>query len=276
MFLSACRFACVWLFLIGSTNYMYAQSRRETGIAYYDIDHLYDTIPALFYNDEHYTPTGRLKWTSERYWQKVRKIAAVIDSMALPIVALRGVENKMVVRDIVRSCRGDYSYLHETLNTLDGMEFALLYYGDQFFPLRTETGARCLQIEGVLQRDTIALVLSADSRTLRWFVEDLRKEHPQRKMIVMGRVGNLTPAEYGLCDGLKRVTKLGRGNVWRRGGWIMRDRILIDSTLHFRSGDVYARKWLFDPQTGTPQPTYSGRRYRGGNSYALPVFVYVK
>lgn len=274
--LLVCRLVSVWVFLIGNADYLHAQSRGATGVAYYDIDHLYDTIPALFYNDEDYTPNGRLKWNTERYWRKVRKIASVIDSMALPIVALRGVENKAVVRDIVRSCRGDYSYLHETLNTLDGMEFALLYYGDWFFPFRVETGARCLQIEGVLQRDTVALVLSADSRSVRWFVEDLRREQPRRKIILLGRMGDLDPMEYGLCDGLKRVAKLGRGNVWRRGGWIMRDRIWIDSTLRLCGGDVYARKWMFDPLTNAPQPTYDGRRYRGGCSYALPIFVYVK
>ena len=255
---------------------MYAQTRRATGIAYYDIDHLYDTIPALFYNDEDYTPKGRLKWDSERYWRKVRMVAAVVDSMALPIVALRGVENEAVVRDIVRSCRGDYSYLHETLNALDGMEFALLYHGDRFFPSRVETGARCLQIEGVLRGDTIALVLSADGRSVRWFMDDLRARSSRRKVILLGRTGDLYPVEYGMRDGLERVVKLGRGNVRRRGGWVMRDRILIDTTLRFCGGDVYARKWLFDPMTGTPQSTYDGRRYRGGCSYALPVFIYVK
>ena len=43
--------------------------------------------------------------------------------MALPLVALWGVENEQVVRDIAAACRGDYSYLHRTLNSLDGMDF---------------------------------------------------------------------------------------------------------------------------------------------------------
>ena len=34
-----------------------------TGIAYYDIDHLYDTLPSPFYADDDRTPAGRLRWT---------------------------------------------------------------------------------------------------------------------------------------------------------------------------------------------------------------------
>lgn len=112
------------------------------GIAFYDVDRLYDTLPALFYNDEDYTPDGRYGWNAERYERKIRNTAAVIDSMGLEIVALWGVENETVVRDLTAACRGDYTYLHRTLNSLDGMDFALLYFGDRFYPDLTETGRR--------------------------------------------------------------------------------------------------------------------------------------
>ena len=56
----------------------------------------------------------------------------------------------------------------------------------------------------------------------------------------------------------------------------MRDRILADTALRTSAGDVYARRYLIDPKTGTPLPTYEKRRYRGGYGYALPVFVYLE
>ena len=127
-----------------------ALGQRPVGIAFYDVDRIYDTLPALFYDDADYTPEGRLRWTSERYTRKIRNTAAVIDSMALPLVALWGVENEQVVRDIAAACEGEYSYLHRTLNSLDGMDFALLYYGDLFFPTYDEPGRRYLYIEGEL------------------------------------------------------------------------------------------------------------------------------
>lgn len=118
-----------------------ALGQRPVGIAFYDVDRIYDTLPALFYDDADYTPEGRLRWTSERYTRKIRNTAAVIDSMALPLVALWGVENEQVVRDIAAACEGEYSYLHRTLNSLDGMDFALLYYGDLFSQPTTNRGA---------------------------------------------------------------------------------------------------------------------------------------
>ncbi len=56
----------------------------------------------------------------------------------------------------------------------------------------------------------------------------------------------------------------------------MRDRILTDTALICSGGDVFARRYLLDPKTGNPQPTYERRRYRGGFGYALPVFVYLE
>ena len=136
--------------LLSGIRCVLAQPR--IGIAYCDLDHLYDTIPALFYDDSDYTPGGRLAWDTERYRRKIARTAAVIDSMRMPLVALWSVENEAVVRDIAAACRGDYSYLHQTLNSLDGMDFALLYYGDLFDPHYEEPGRRYLYIEGLLYR----------------------------------------------------------------------------------------------------------------------------
>ena len=77
-----------------------ALAQPRIGIAYCDLDHLYDTIPALFYDDSDYTPGGRLAWDTERSRRKIARTAAVIDSMRMPLVALWSVENEAVVRDI--------------------------------------------------------------------------------------------------------------------------------------------------------------------------------
>lgn len=271
-----------------------APGQPRPGIAYYDLDHFHDTIPALFYDDSDYTPAGRLAWDTGRYRRKVRNTAAVIDSMRLPLVALWSVENEGVVRDIAAACQGDYSYLHRTLNSFDGMDFALLYYGDLFEPYYDEPGRRYLYIEGVLhspahpvrrisgysaastRTDTIGLVLCSDTRMAEWVVRDLREERPGVKLLVAGRSSSLDPSAFGLYDALERPARSGRGNVRRRDRWQMRDRILADTALRTSSGDVYARRYLVDPKTGSPRPTYERQRYKGGHSYALPVFVYLE
>lgn len=255
-------------------------ARPPAGIAYWDLDHFHDTLPALFYDDGAHTPDGRLRWTAERYARKVRRVAAVIDSMALPVVALWSVENEGVVRDIAATVEGDYSYLHRTLNSLDGMDFALLYHGDRFFPRYVEPGRRYLYVEGELRgggrRDTVGLLLCSDARTAEGLIADLRDEHPGVRLIVAGRAAPADPATYGLRDAHARAERAGRGNVRARGGWRMRDRILADTAFRLRNGDVYVQLRLLDDATGYPSPTYDGRRYRGGCSYALPVFVYLE
>ena len=134
------------------------QPRRTdapTGIAYYDVDRLYDTLPSPFYDDDERTPAGRLRWTAARYRRKVRAVAAVIDSMSMPLTALWGVENETVVRDLAAACEGDYVYLHRTLDAPDGLDFALLYHGDRFFPHYDEAGRRYLYVEGTLRLSLI-------------------------------------------------------------------------------------------------------------------------
>lgn len=263
---------------------------QKTGIAYYDLDHLYDTVPALFYNDSDYTPAGKLKWTSERYERKIRNTAAVVDTMQMPLVTLWSEENENVVRDIATACEGGYTYIHRTLNSLDGMDFALLYYGDVFFPGYVESGRRYLYVEGVLRRttrdrhdghgastlrDTIGILMCSEARMAKWVVSDLREERPKGvKLIVAGRSAGFDGAECGLSDVLARPAALGRGNIRSRGGWSMRDRILVDTAFRASGGDVFVRRYMVDLKTGNPLPTYDRKQYRGGYGYALPVFTY--
>lgn len=253
-----------------------AFGRQPLGIAFYDTDRIYDTLPALFHNDDNYTPSGRYNWTSQRYARKIRNTAAVVDSMSLHVVGLWGVENEAVVRDLAAACKGDYSYIHRTLNSVDGMDFALLYHGDAFYPEYVEQGRRYLYIEGVLLGDTVGIVLCAENRMAEWVVRDLREERPRVRLLVLGRSEGLDPAAYGLRDAHERAAQAGRGSVRSRGRWSMRDRILADTAFRIRAGDVFARRYLIDPGTGNPLTTYSRGVYRGGYSYSLPVYAYIE
>ena len=251
-----------------------AAAKSPVGIVFYDVDRIYDTIPALFYDDSDYTPEGRYGWNSERYRRKIRNTAAVIDSMALDIVALWGVENEQVVRDLSAACREAYTYLHRTLNTLDGMDFALLFFADRFAPERVETGRRYLYVEGECEGRTLGLVLCGDARTSEWLVADLKEEHPGVPLVVMGRVGRIPAERFGLRDATARAEKAGRGNIRRAGRWEMRDRMLVDTLLDSSDADVFARRYLVDQKSGNPLTTFSGGVYRGGYGYSLPVYAY--
>ncbi|MCM1301301.1 MAG: hypothetical protein NC226_06230 [Bacteroides cellulosilyticus] len=259
----------------------FAGTAQPLGIAYYDVDRLYDTVVSPFYNDSDYTPEGRLRWDTERYRRKIARTAAVIDSMSLPIVALYGVENEAVVRDLVRSSRNYYAFLHRTLNGLDGLDFALLYYGDRFFPHFTEPGNGYLYIEGTLSAryrrtcDTLGLLLCHREETADWLPQLLREEHPNTRIIILGRFKSDKVSAYGFRDATTRAEKSGHGNRFWRNGWEMRDRIAADTALRVEYCDVYIRRWLLDPADGKPLPTYDYTRYRGGCGRSLPIFVYI-
>ncbi len=255
---------------------------QPVGIAWYDVDRLYDTLPSPFYDDTDYTPAGRLHWSAERYRRKCRDAAAAIDSMALPLVALCGVENEAVVRDLARNCRGDYSYLHRTLNSLDGLDCALLYYGDRFFPHLTEPGNGYLYVEGTLayphsaRCDTIGILCCRRRDLLTWLGPELQEDHPSARLVVLGQFESREARSTGLQEATRRAERAGRGNRYRNGGWIMRDRAAADSRWRVISSDVFIRRWQLDPDSGTPDATYDNTRYRGGRGRYLPLFLYIE
>ena len=134
------------------------------GVAFYDADFLYDTVPSPFGNDTRYLPQGEMRWTGERYRRKVMQTAAVIDSLGLPLVGLYGVENESVVRDVAAACKGDYAYLFRTTDSYNGLDFALFYFGDRFFPDRVEAGHFWMTAAGELRgAGRVCLLMSASA-----------------------------------------------------------------------------------------------------------------
>lgn len=251
-------------------------AQQRTGFAYYDLDRLYDTIPSLFYDDADYTPEGRLHWTGERYHAKVERAAAMIAEMEMPLVGLYSVENEAVVKDLIRASGIPYSYVHRTLNTLDGMDFALLYYGDRFLPARTETGYGYLCVEGTLDGMPTAVLLTRGDRYAADLLAEMRERTPGIRILCAGKLPAGAAHRLGLTDVLVPAERRGRGNAYARGGWWLHDRILADTALTVVRADVFARRDLLDPRSGMPLPTYRRQQYAGGVGRYFPIFLYIK
>lgn len=251
-----------------------AAAQQKVGFVYYDVDRLYDTVPSAFYDDEAFTPSGRCGWNTGRYRRKVESVAATLDSMAMPVVALFGVENEAVVRDIAECCSADYSYIHRTINSLDGMDFALLYFGDLFFPERVRCDGRMLYVRGRMLGRRTVLLLCRDRSDARTVVSEIRRSEPDAALIVMGRVDARALERYGLADVLAGEERAGRGTRFSGGAWRMTSRVCVDTALCASAG-IYARRRLFDSRGERPLPTFEGRRYAGGAGRELPVFFYV-
>ena len=262
----------VWLMTIilalGCVVQISAQS--VIGVAFYDVEAMYDTIPSSSYDDRDYTPQGRRAWGEERYRRKVEHTAAVIDSMGMDVVALYGVENEQVVRDIAMACKSDYAYLHREQNGSSGLDFALLYFADRFIPEEVTSWRGLLCVEGSARGRALAVVAAYRSTAIGALVRE-RQLLERGDVVLVGRMTNVE--RYGVKDYSKEGERQGEGNVVGGDRWIMRDRVASSAADVVRSG-VYIKPWLLD-EAGRPRPTFDSKKYYGGYSSALPVFIYL-
>ena len=260
------------LLLLSVVLSAYPQESRSFGMAYYNVDKLYDTIPSAFYNDRAYTPHGKLRWDSEKYDRKISNIAQVVDSMRMPLVMLYGVENEAVVRDIVERCTEDYAYIHRTQDYSDGLDFALLYFGDIFFPEKVTSWHKALCVEGSIARQKVAIIGNNRSSSVGVLINELGLLREDNKIVVLGAPNKLNFDKYGLLDHLAEASQKGYGNRVRENRWEMYDRI-VSNLSNSASCGAYIKSWLLS-DTHTPKSTFERGKYSGGYSDFLPVFIY--
>jgi endonuclease/exonuclease/phosphatase family metal-dependent hydrolase len=199
-------------------------SAQRANVAFWNVENLYDTIPSRFYDDGEWTPRGANRWDSGRYHTKIENIARVIDNLGADIVGLGEVENESVVRDIVKALKTDYNYIHRTSGDPRGIDLALLYKGDKFFPSPDSTpglrsgadsvklidsgmGREFLHVSGELMGERIELIICHlasrlnsnalrrnNLKALRTALEKMLAQNPAANLIVMGDM-NATPGE---------------------------------------------------------------------------------
>lgn len=279
-----------------------ASAQRQPVVMFYNVESLYDTIPSLFYNDSDYTPKGALRWNSERYQNKLHSLASVIDSVAAEIVALAEVENEGVVRDLVMTLSTDYNYIHRTSNDARGMDLAILYKGDKFFPSQiqmVESGYRrdFLYVQGRLCGERIDLIVchlpsqlgSRENRLraqqrLATFVDSLHRADTSARIIIAGDFNdtpsltlkrNIMPTWSSplLLDAERR----GEGTIVYDGRWLMYDNFWIDpKAFPSARAQVYIRRDILSNNEGVrPLRTFTSRAYTAGPSDHLPIILHL-
>jgi len=105
----------ILLFVIAVGNF-FAQSLDKnkkyfvSGIGFWNVENLYDTLNDQWKNDEDFTASGIYAWTGSRYRTKIEHLAEVIEKMGkemtpdgLSILGLCETENKSVVLDLVNA-----------------------------------------------------------------------------------------------------------------------------------------------------------------------------
>lgn len=279
-----------------------ANGQRRVSVAFWNVESLHDTIPSRFYDDGDFTPAGKYRWDTERYNRKLENISRVIGDMGADLAVLAEVENEGVVRDLVMMLEDDYNYIHRTSGDRRGMDLALLYKGDKFYPekvrlIPSASTREFLHVTGELLGEPVSILAchlpSAANKkgyrrqameALAGTADSLMKAEPGRKLILAGDF-NSDPSErifrnaFGIRNGsfftrsmlygaIPEPARGGYGSYAREGRWSLPDNILLSfgfiygEGLRYESGGVFVRGYMLEP---------SSRASTGGGRAGYPL-----
>jgi hypothetical protein len=145
------RYALVAVLLICLTGWMVNLSAQTQGkkmqvfgVAFYNLENLFDTINNNGNYDKEFSPKGKNQWDSRRYWTKINNMAYSISQMTTPqtslgpaIIGLSEVENITVLQDLVKADAiksWNLQIVHHDSPDRRGIDVSLLY-NPKFFKL---------------------------------------------------------------------------------------------------------------------------------------------
>lgn len=211
-------------------------------VAFYNLENLFDTIDDPETYDEDYTPSGKLNYTSIDYKSKLRRLSSIIGhignsgSFSGPhILGVSEVENRQVLEDLISQQGLDslpYAIAHFDSPDLRGIDVALIYREDLFFPLSyksfevqlwNESGQRVftrdvLWVQGILDAEEIHLLVNhwpsrrggasrSSSKRMKAayvnkrIIERISSENSNPKILILGDF-NDDPTDKSLVQGL--------------------------------------------------------------------------
>lgn len=107
------------------------------GIAFYNLENLFDTINTNGKYDLEFSPQGSRQWNSEKYWSKINNLSYTISQMITEetpdgpaIIGVSEVENKNVIHDLINADalkKRGLKYIHHDSPDSRGIDVALLY-----------------------------------------------------------------------------------------------------------------------------------------------------
>jgi hypothetical protein len=196
-----------------------------SGIGFYNVENLYDTINDPVTIDEEFLPTGDRLWTGDRYWTKIDHLSRVISEMAsdvtpdgLAIVGLCEIENGNVLKDLVAAPKlkpRNYQIVHFDGPDARGVDPALLY-NPKYFKLTKAVTYKVVVVTDSAHKTREQLVVSglflgepfsfivnhwpsrrgsesasrpnriSAAKVCRRIVDSIAKADPNSKIVVMG------------------------------------------------------------------------------------------
>lgn len=225
----------VFLFLTTSAQ----ENSKEFSFLFYNVENLFDIQNDSLTSDDEFTPEGERHWTHKKLQRKLLNTSKVILSSAgwnIPtVVAMCEVENKYVLERLLKDTplkSAPYKIIHKESPDFRGIDVALLYNSEQFYPLNYEfyplvdkagiklKSREILYVSGILgEADTVHIFVNhwpsrysgvmetrelrnMAARLLRKKANELITKDAKCKIIIMGDF-NDQPHDESLTKSLK-------------------------------------------------------------------------
>jgi predicted extracellular nuclease len=119
-------------FLISSSCFF---QKNELTVMFYNTENFFDTIDDPHKSDNEFLPSSEKQWNTERYFNKIKNLSAVIDSVVpgkdVPaLVGLCEVENETCLKDLTQNSsikKNNYKFLITNSPDVRSIDVALLY-----------------------------------------------------------------------------------------------------------------------------------------------------
>lgn len=306
--------------LLCMTSVIHAQNEYYS-ILFWNLENYFDSFDNPLTADEEFTPWGAKHWTWKKFEAKRNGISKVIISSKeetgeLPlIVGFCEVENEMVLGQLLKATalsKTDYGIIHRETTDSRGIDVALLYSKNNFFPNQVRqiavpvqsggTIREVLQVRGTLRNgDTLTIILchapskwggakkssprrEALSRVIKAETEAILKANPNAKIVVMGDF-NDTPEACScvmLSESLQPLALplhlQGRGSIKYKGQWELIDQFFISKGIAAARMEIFEKDYLMVKDNTylgkKPLRTYQGPNYLGGVSDHLPIILF--
>lgn len=137
----------VSLALTGACGQLAAKKIATYGVAFYNLENLFDTINNNGKYDLEFSPKGSYRWDGKKYWSKIKNIGYSISQMTTrttpdgpAVIGVSEIENITVLQDLVKDPQikdRNYGIIHHDSPDRRGVDVGLLYNPKFFRPLRT-------------------------------------------------------------------------------------------------------------------------------------------
>lgn len=139
-----CLYVILMLLFVAPYKQAKAQDKEyKVGcVAFYNLENIFDTIDQEEVMELDFAPGGKNNWNSEKYWEKLGRMAKVISEIGSEYVpggpALIGVseiENRTVLEDLIKEeplAKSGYKIAHFDSPDKRGIDVALLYRASSF------------------------------------------------------------------------------------------------------------------------------------------------